>query len=460
MSLPTIRDRRSLVQEFIRRMLAYTDEVSWFGPSSVIRAFAEAVAGLVEGAYLLWVALVKRYTLMASSGDALTQTAAERGANRLPAQAAKVLVIFQPETANVSAITSGGTDLIEVDDSTPFQAGDEIRVRNGDGTVTELRTIIAITIGTGPGGGDEVEVATLTGPYSPGSDDVDVLFRALVPTGTEISTTVGVVFETLADVYTSDANPVLDGESTYVGLADKTWCECQTKGAAGNIEPLTVTELVATIRGVKAVSNPEPGTGGADEEADFDLKYRAIHAATIANQETEIWLETLARAGNGDVLRAFRTTSTTVGTMAALVLHRNGGPFTTAALAEMESYIEDRVRSYMAVSLGNVTLTSVEVEAVITLNADATLESIGKAASSSLAAFLDYRKWKRGTAVDEADLLTIVNTTPGVATLESASFLPASDVAVGAESFPVLVRLSLEDATSGLTWNADLAVSF
>lgn len=453
-TLPTIRDRRSLVQEWIRRFVAYTDSITWFGPTSVMRAWAEATAGLVEGAYLLYVALLKRVTLMASSGDALTQVATERGTPRLAEQAAKLLVIFAPETAKVSLITLGPPDILDVDDASPFSVGDTIRVRNGDGTVTEI-----VTIG-GIAGNSITLTGALVNAYNPAVDDVAILVRVLVPANTQIATSTGVVFETLDDLYTSDANPVLDGESTFVGLADKAWCECTTKGAAGNIEPLAVTDLVTPIAGVKAVSNPEAGTGGGDTESDFDLKYRTMHRPTVANQETHAWIETLAKEGNADVLRALKVTSTTVGTMAAKVLNRNGGTFSAAELTALEAYFEQRVRSYMLVSLDNVTLTAVEVEAVITLDPDYDLATVGKAAAAALAAFLDYRKWEFGTDVDEADLLTIVNTTAGVATLETASFLPAAQVSVDDDSLPVLVRLSLQDADTGDTWNADLAVSF
>ena len=453
-TLPSIRDRRSLVQEWIRRFTAYTDSVTWFGPTSVMRAWAEATAGLAEGAYLLFVALLKRVTLMASSGDALTQVMAERGSPRLGEQAAKLLVVFQPRMANVTLITLGPPDVLDVDDASPFLAGDTIRIRSGDGSVTEVVTIGGIL-------GNQITLTgALVNAYNPATDDVDILIRLTIPAGTEIETSTGVTFATLASLDTSDSNAVLDGESTFVGLADKVWCECATKGSAGNVEPLAVTGLTTPIRGIESVFNPEAGTGGADEESDFDGKYRTMHRATIANQETGTWIEALAREGNSDVLRGIKVTSTAVGTMSAKLLHRNGGTFSTAKLTALEAYMEQRVRSYMVVDLENITLTAVEVEAVITLDPDATLEGVGKTAAATLAAFLDFRKWEFGADVDEADLLSMLNATPGVSTLETSSFLPAAQVAVADDSLPVLTRLSLRDADTGDVWNADLAVSF
>ena len=376
------------------------------------------------------------------------------------AQRAKVFVIVQPFQVNVSAITIGATDLIEVDDSGPFDPADSIRVRNGDGTLTEIATIIAITVGTGPGGDDELEVATLTNAYTPATDDVDVLQRITIAKDTELTTDVGVTFALLDAVTTGDANPILDGEGTFVGLADKQFAEATQAGAVGQIDPQTVTGFATPLPKVKGVFNPEPSTGGTDSETDFDLKYRTAHMPTIANQETLVWLEALAKAGNSDVLRAVRTTTSTAGTMAIKVLRRNGGNFSAAELTSIEQYVDDRVRSFMVTAASNLTLTSVEVDAEVTLEPGAVLETVWKEASNRLAEFLDFRKWDFGEDVDEADLLGIVNNTPGVATLSTGTFLPAADVAVGAESLPHFTRLSLKDLTSGNTCNATLSTVF
>lgn len=451
---PELKDRKALVQEWIQRFTTYTDRVTWFGLNSVAKAVAEACGGLAHYCVLLFIGLVRRFTVMAGSGDTLRQVATDRGVRPLSAVQAKVMVIFVPEGANVSAIVNAGAnDDITVDDASPFQAGDSIRIRNGVGSVTETRTIGAVA-------GNVITVPALAGVYNPAGEDVDILFRATIPKETEIETSVGVRFQTLEQVITGDANPVLDGEGTALSLADKVWCECTTREASGNIDPKTVTGLVTPIRGVKDVYNPERGTGGADDEGDFDLKYRTMQTPTGWNQETLAWLERMAAAANSNVLRALTTTASAIGTLAIKVLHRNGGTFTSAQLKEIGQYIADRVRSYMAVEVQNVTLTAVEVEAEITLEADANLEEVWRAASSALATFLDWRKWKQGEDVDPSDLFDLVKNTAGVATVELASFLPAVAVAVGDESFPTLTRVSLLDVDSGDTINAELAQSF
>lgn len=452
--IPTSRSRSSLREEWIQRFIAYTGLVTWFGPTSVVRAWAEASATLAEGAYLLFVALVRRLTVMAASGDYATQVCAERGVERLEASAAKLLVVFRPETAVVASIALGPPDVLTVDDASPFSPGDSIRIRSEDGATTEILTIAAIV-------GNDIELSSpLVETYAPGSEEVLILARVAVPAGTRVTTTTGVVFVTIEGLYTSDANAALNGESTFVGLADKAWAECTTLGAAGVVDPLSVTGLETPIAGVREVSNPERGTGGDDAESDFALKHRTIHAPTLANQETAAWLEGLCTAGNASVLRAIKVESVTYGQMDGKVLTRSGGGLSAAALTALEAYCEQRVRSNMAVSLTNVRLTAVEIEARITLAPDTTLQEVGRRISASAAAFLDYRKWDFGTDVENADLLSLVNGASGVASLETSSFLPAAAVSVDDDSLPVLLRVSLEDIATGDTWNADLAVSF
>ena len=53
MSSPEVKTRKQLVSEWIRRFTTYTDEITWFGRSGVMRAFAEAVGGLASWAFRL-----------------------------------------------------------------------------------------------------------------------------------------------------------------------------------------------------------------------------------------------------------------------------------------------------------------------------------------------------------------------------------------------------------------------
>ena len=118
------------------------------------------------------------------------------------------------------------------------------------------------------------------------------------------------------------------------------------------------------------------------------------------------------------------------------------------------------MRSLLLVSIIDVTLTNVEVEAVVTLDPDAVLRDVWREMATRIATFLDYRKWPFGQDVDEADLITIANQTPGVATLTTTAFSPSVDVAVDSESLPTLTRLAITDSNTSEVIDAFLTVAF
>jgi uncharacterized phage protein gp47/JayE len=461
MSAPILKTRLELAQEWIRRVVAYTTRLTWFGPDSVAGAFARATGASAEVGVLNYVELAKRNSILNASGDYATQAAAERGVDRAKTTPARVLVIVKPITVNVIDITSSGNDFIEVDVSTGLAAAMEIVIRSADGATSETATIIAITSGTGANGGDELEVAPLSGTYAPTTEDVDVLAHVVLPERTVITTNVGVSFETLLPMTTGEANAVLDGEGAALALCDKVWCECTTRGAQGNVEPNSVTGIEGGLPdGIASVSNPEQGYGGADAEADYELKSRTINQGSLANIETNDWIERTAQEADIDVLRAYRDDTFLLGSMNVKILHRNGGVFSTAQKDAIKAYLEDRVRSYLTITLEEVTLTSVEIEAQITLEQGAVLEDVWRAYASKVATYLDWRKWVPGDDVDWAKLFDLLVVTDGVATVDPATFSPSADVDVVDFAIPTLARISIEDTATNDTINAELAESF
>jgi len=463
MGLPELRNRAKYTDDIIRRIVAYTTDLTYFGRNSSTGSWAKTMAVLAENGDRLYAAILRRTTIKAARDAFLTSLAREHGAIRNEVGArARVFTVLVPETANVTAIVGAAPFTITVDDGSVFLVGDSIRIRSADGATSDVQTI------TGKPAVNDIVVALLPGVavYQAdlaAGDNVAVLFRATVPAETLINSNSGTQVETLTSVITGDANPILTGEGTALSLADKVWSEATTTGDDTNIEALDLTELDVAIRGVASVYNPEAGAGGDDVEADPDLRLRAVEGPAIASQEALAWIESTAKNGEADVLRILKTTSNLVATIPVSFLNRNGGTFTANQLTALESYIADRMRSGFTVVSSNITLTSIEVEALITLSPGFTLEQVWRDAASRLANYLDYRKWTFGQDVDEAQLLAIVRLTEGIESLDTSTFLPAADVAVADTSLPTLIRLSLQNigvAAPFPTINATLAQSF
>ena len=154
--LATIPD---LMAEYLRRVNAYTDEVTYYGPNSWSFATARATAEMVaDNGERLYRGLIRRHTLIGASGDALTEVLEEHGTPRLGPARARAFVILRPYVTTITAVSGG---LIEVDDASHFEAGSSIRVATDDGAQSEIATVVAITEGTGPNGGDELDVGAL-----------------------------------------------------------------------------------------------------------------------------------------------------------------------------------------------------------------------------------------------------------------------------------------------------------
>lgn len=461
---PDIRTRREIVASTVRRLAAYAPSLTFFGRGSgVARGFAEAIADAEYLGHRTYAALVRRFSALGATGTYLDEVLGELGVRReTTGVRAKVLVVFRPASTTVADVTtSGGDDYIEVEDATHFAAGAVLRIRSADGTTTETATVASVSVGTGAvNGWDELVITGgLSNAYSPTTESVTVTRRALVDAGTRLNSAAGVAFDTLGAIYTSDRNPVLDGESTALALADKVWAECVVPGDVGNVDPYAITEIATPIDGVTDVFNPAPAMGGASTESDELYRYRGVHDASAAGQETSAWLEALLRRANGDVARVVRTTSSEAGVMAVKVLG-SAGTYSNARLEALEDYANQRVRSYMTVDVTNVTLTAVAVEVKGTLDPGTDIDTFWKAAAGRLATFLDWRAWEFGVDVDEAELLAVVQGTPGLASMETATFQPSSDVAVDDESLPVLASISFMDTATGNTRGADLSVLF
>lgn len=455
--LKTVPD---LMADYLRRVVGYTDEVTYFGPNSWGFATARATAELVaDNSERLYRGLIRRQTLIGAAADALTEVLEEHGTPRLGPSRARALVILRPYSATITNVSGS---LIEVDDATPFEAADSIRVATSDGEQTEIATIVTITSGTGPNGGDELDVGALVGSYADG--DV-VLLRGTIPAGTVLTGTTGAQYATLEEVAVGDSNPVMRGESAALALADKVWCEALVTGESGNADALTIDALQTPSRVVREVLNPFSVDGGTDEERDFDAKYRAAHLSQLMASDTQASLEALAIRGDTDIRRAFAEDAEDVSTIRIRVLTRSGGPLSQTRRTALEAYLAQFLRSRMGIEVRNVEATAIEVVATISLEPGTETipvrtQAAWRSAANRLATYVDWRRWPEGTAVQAAELLGIVNRAAGIANVVTETFEPAADVDVASASVPMIVRLTLIELSTGYTYGATLRTSY
>lgn len=460
----TFPTRGELYRKAVLLVRAYTDRLTYFGPNSVVAALLQVAAFMGEIGSQLAAATQRRASLLAAEGEDLDNLLAENGTERRTGTRAQALVVLRPFKAAVTNIDIGGgtgtNDLIEVDDGSGFEAAMSIRIRSADASVTEAKTIVAITTGTGPNGGDELEVTALAGTYLYASTDVAVLARVTIPAGSSFATSSGVSLSTLDEVTTGDANPALDGMSTSVALADVVVAEADEVGTAGNIAPYDITNLTTPITGLVEAFNPVAAQGGTDEESDAQARVRAIGQPAAANLDTEAWLYALARAGDEDVLRVRVLQAEAINEVNVGVLTRSGGSLGSTAKTALAEYLAARSRAGLDYAIDDITLTEVSIVATVSLARGATLRGVWIAVCSAVADYLDYETWEWGADVDAGTLYDIVRAVTGIESIDPDGFTPGADVTVGADSLPVLVNVQLVDAATGETVGADLTAVY
>lgn len=461
---PRLQTRADSERDLLRRVVAYQSEVTYFGGNGVLRSVLSSVAGLAAAGPMLLRALIRRFSLTQATGNDLISVLEERGTPLRGSQRSQVLLLLTPHVTIVMDITTGmSSSDVEVEgDTSAYAAADTIRIVSADGSVTEVATIDSVgTPGGGPNGGTVITTTTpLVETFSPGTERVACLLRYTLPAESQVSTNVGVAFQTLSSVTVGDANPVLAGESTALALGDKVWAECTTKGSQGNIDPLQVTGFASSTPKIAVVSNPESATDGADVEPEYEAKYRAAYYPSMLAQDTAASLLAKCHALNEDVLRLIPTSSPSQTALRVRVLTRQGGALSTNAKLALQAGLDPRLPSLLTSQVLDVIPTAVEVTATITLLPGFDLTDVWLDVCNRLAVFLDYRTWPFGEDVDDADLLAILNETPGVGDVDVDTFTPTSNVVVGAESVPRLTRVVITDATSGAVRGADLSTSY
>jgi len=156
----------------------------------------------------------------------------------------------------------------------------------------------------------------------------------VIPAGTRVATpanenTLSVEFQTLAEVTIGDT-----GSAT----AD---IEALEAGASGNVASNTITLMLESISGITSVTNPEPTTGGLDEEDDESLRARILESAKKDEgdgnvSDYEIWAKEVSGVGNVLVEPLWQGE----GTVRVVILDPDGRFAPQSTIDAMQEYLD------------------------------------------------------------------------------------------------------------------------
>lgn len=92
------------------------------------------------------------------------------------------------------------------------------------------------------------------------------IIGTVIPRGTMVSTEDGQIS------FATDMDAVIEDDGIAIALAT-----CTVAGSIGNVAAHRLTVLATNVDGVTSVDNPEPATGGLDEESDESLRQRILY---------------------------------------------------------------------------------------------------------------------------------------------------------------------------------------
>ena len=446
---------RDIEKSLIDSLISYTDKLRFYGDNSVNLALVKTLANPLSEASYQSEQAEKAVLLKSAEQSALDSLGLERGLARVQESFSSTYVIFQSENqqiVDINLAVAPGVDEIEVQDGSEIDIGMSIRITQTTGSppLSETKTVTA-----NGANANFLRVSTLANTYA--AEDF-VIVRVTVPEGTEVQSTSGISFKTTEQIVTGDNNVALLGESTALSLSDKVLVRSMTSGVSANVQAFTITTLVSAVDGIQSVTNPLSATGRGGLELDGNYRSRIQRYPANLNQTTQIWFEEAAKDVNTTVLRTYAEEGTDFRAVNIIAASRSGATLSANEKTELQDAIEQRIRGNCDVTVTDVTFTSVEVTATISLRKDVNLNDVYIAAATRIANFLDWRVWDFGQDVDSADLLSLLNNTDGVDNVED--FTPTTDVSVAATSLPRFVRLALEDEDTGDIIDATLTQSF
>lgn len=256
----------------------------------------------------------------------------------------------------------------------------------------------------------------------------------VVPSGSVFATGSGVRFVTTAEV-TIDA--------TGQVVAD---IEAEEAGASGNVPANTITVIPVAIAGVTGVNNPEPTSGGADEESDADLLARLLEKvrtpATSGNaSHYKQWALEVAGVGDAKVFPIWNGP----GTVKVVVIDSNKQPASAEIVQNVADYIEEVRPIGATVTVESATGLSIDITATIVLDTGAVLADVQAAFESALTDYLADIAFIQNY-VSYAQVGSLLLDTPGVLDYSNLTLNGGTgNVTVGDTQVAVLGTVTLSE---------------
>ena len=215
--------------------------------------------------------------------------------------------------------------------------------------------------------------------------------NTVIPAGSLFSTA-AVNNEPSVDYRTLDAATIPESGSVIVAV------ECTQTGIIGNTKENTIVLVSSRLKGITAVTNENPLTGGTEVESDASLIERIVEFNKSQGEsyvgsasDYKRWAMSVAGVGSATVLPAQDTS----GLVTIIITDANGDPATEQLCTSVYNYImrpdnpDERlapINAFLKVSPPNT--MQISIKATVELEDEATLEAVRTAYAAQLALYL------------------------------------------------------------------------
>lgn len=252
-----------------------------------------------------------------------------------------------------------------------------------------------------------------------------------IPKGTRCMTQSLTEFATTEDAFLRAGELYCDvsAEATYVGK------ECNASANEVNI-------MQNAPVGIISVTNPQPFTGGKDEESDDELRERIISSyGSIPNGGNVAYYEKLALSVPGVAAVKVLPRERGRGTVDIIVVADGGMP-SQALLNSVSAAVDARREICVDIDVEAPTSKPVNVSASVTVASGYTASSVLQKVRSAVSAY--FGSSRLGNDILRAELGKVIYSVDGVKNYSISA--PSSDVSVDETELPVLGTLSISEA--------------
>lgn len=210
-------------------------------------------------------------------------------------------------------------------------------------------------------------------------------------------------------------------------------------GAAGNVAAETIVAMAVAPTGISACTNPQPCTGGGDQEGDEELRQRILESfQRLPNGANAAYYEQQAMSFDSVAAAQVVPRPRGTGTVDVIVATLNGTP-EEELLEELTAYFQARREIAVDVAVKGPETKTVDLSVQIAVEDGRDLETVSAQVKHTLETWFTGKLLGRG--VLRAEIGNLVYSCDGVANYVLTA--PAADVAAQTGVLPVLGSLSV-----------------